>query len=174
MGSDGTHRRHLTDGRDSTPAWSRDGRRIVFSRAVGANKDELWLMNADGTGAHRLAGGLGGVSPDFSPDGRRIVFYSRESGAEVIYEIDANGGEPARITDGRDPRWLLDSSLVLSVRGGLNNTWRIVRLDHGRLRTIVDTEGDELIPIPSFDGRWITFASASPDAPGGTHAKANG
>jgi len=87
MDADGDNPRNLTrnalsEGRDGGFAWSPDGRRIVFatnrdrsrSRA-GKVQDELWVMNADGSGQKRLT-----RSPEaervitWSPDGRRIVF----------------------------------------------------------------------------------------------------
>src|SRR3954468_1404860 len=37
---------------DATPAWSANGERLAFVRS-GA----VWVMNADGTGAHRVSSG---------------------------------------------------------------------------------------------------------------------
>ena len=67
MRRDGTGARRLTrsPALDSTPAWSPDGRRIVFySDRTG--DDEVWVMNADGTGQHRITrnGAADGV-PDW-------------------------------------------------------------------------------------------------------------
>ena len=47
MNADGTGQTRLTDPPDRSvdPAWSPDGQRIVFVR-----NDDLWLMNADGSG----------------------------------------------------------------------------------------------------------------------------
>jgi hypothetical protein len=35
---------------DRSPAWSADGKRIAFRRGNSAGPDQLWVMNADGTG----------------------------------------------------------------------------------------------------------------------------
>jgi Tol biopolymer transport system component/DNA-binding winged helix-turn-helix (wHTH) protein len=66
--------RPLSDfGRLPTP--SPDGRKIAFIRTVGKN-EEVWLMSADGSSAHRVLGNLGdwfGVLA-WSPDGTAIAF----------------------------------------------------------------------------------------------------
>ena len=52
VGADGKNERRLTTdpGNDTAPAWSPDGRHIVFQR----DRFGIYLMNADGTGARRL------------------------------------------------------------------------------------------------------------------------
>lgn len=51
MNEDGTNIQQLTDGTkyDINPCWSPDGSKIVF-----AKNGEVWVMNADGSGAHDL------------------------------------------------------------------------------------------------------------------------
>ena len=56
---------------DSQPAWSPDGKRIVFTRFNSADQtSEIWIVNADGTGAQRLTVGHDDHEPAFSGDGR--------------------------------------------------------------------------------------------------------
>ena len=76
--ADGSGVRNLTHWRfdDEWPAVSPDGRRIAFVRT--ASSPGLWIMNADGSGQRKIANvpGAHEVSPDWSPDGKRIVFVS--------------------------------------------------------------------------------------------------
>ena len=73
------------DADDRNPSWSPDGTRIVFtSERSGAQ--QIWLMNADGTGAHQLTSDNNNASarkgsPNFSPDGQHIVYFSQPGGS---------------------------------------------------------------------------------------------
>jgi TolB protein len=84
MNADGSGQRNLTPGADIThastePAFSPDGKRIAYT-----DNQQIWTMNADGTGAVDLTPPvlicplstrtMDGSHPDWSPDGRRIVF----------------------------------------------------------------------------------------------------
>ncbi|HTN51542.1 MAG TPA: protein TolB, partial [Anaeromyxobacter sp.] len=78
--------------------YSPDGSRIAFSITEGANTD-IWVMNADGTGARALTRDPAiDVSPCWSPDGRRITFTSDRAGTPQIYVMNADGSEPRRLT----------------------------------------------------------------------------
>jgi DNA-binding winged helix-turn-helix (wHTH) protein/Tol biopolymer transport system component len=72
----GTPRRIAEEG--SSARVSPDGSRIVYQRN-GIGRNELWLMQADGTGAHRIVGD-GKTEREFfspvawAPDGRRVAY----------------------------------------------------------------------------------------------------
>jgi eukaryotic-like serine/threonine-protein kinase len=111
---------------NSSPSFSPDGQRIVFDSGRSADNpggedvlSEIWVAQADGSGAVQLTRGPGRwqASPRWSPDGRRVVFESRgEEGYSDIWTIDVAGGTPRRLTHGplqealaswsRDGRWV--------------------------------------------------------------------
>ena len=98
--SDGTHLRQLTDFTDSSaadPSWSKDGSRVAFARDYDVGKPtehlDIYVMNADGTGAHGMGfKGLNG-SPTWFPDGRRLLF-ARIGG---LWVVPAAGGQSHRV-----------------------------------------------------------------------------
>ena len=65
--SDGTQFRRIARNA-SQPAWSPDGRKIVFVRLVARGNSEIFVMNADGTHQRRLTFNPGTDSaPDWQP-----------------------------------------------------------------------------------------------------------
>ena len=82
-------KRLTTGGGHSRPRWSPDGRRIAYLTGT-----QLWTMNADGTGAKRLAT-RPAAGPSWSPDGKWIAFASLScTGGPGVYRIPAAGGTP--------------------------------------------------------------------------------
>ena len=72
----GLHRLTHTKRMDDTPAWSPDGRRIVF-QSYRTRWPKIWVMNANGGRPRRLTSGYshdGGAV--WMRDGKRIVYDS--------------------------------------------------------------------------------------------------
>ena len=111
MNPDGSQQTRLTISRgdsDSDPAFSPDGRWIVFTRSrlrpgrepVG----DLYRMQADGSGATRLTRSPGWYAgPGWSPDGQSIAFslWRPDTRKWAIAILGASGGDPRLLTDGR-------------------------------------------------------------------------
>ena len=82
---------------DMWPAWSPDGRRIVFSSTRDGDP-EVYVMNADGSAPRRLTTTPGrDAHPSWSPDGATIAFQSpRLDGHTRIFLMNADGAGSGR------------------------------------------------------------------------------
>jgi Tol biopolymer transport system component len=97
MNADGSNQRRLAPG--ISPAWSPDGSRIAYASpgdilcppGRGPRCTGISIMNADGSGQHRLPHTDGGEYPSWSPDGKRITFNSNLSGDHLMYIVDVDG-----------------------------------------------------------------------------------
>lgn len=86
---------------DSKPAWSPDGKRIVFTRTLSFGDNQIWVVGADGRGLTRLLAddSESDHNPSWSPDGRRIVFSSDALGTEAIFAMNADGSGVQKLVD---------------------------------------------------------------------------
>ena len=129
MDADGGNPQNLTNNpeEDRDPSWSPDGKRIVFtSRREGhfiglhGITSEIYVMDADGGNEQRLTENRkNDMQPSWSPDGKRIAFYSDRKGDlenTEIYVMDADGGNQQRLTENRVddgiPSWSPDSKRI--------------------------------------------------------------
>jgi Ca2+-binding RTX toxin-like protein len=128
-------------------------------------------MNADGSGKLPLT-----VNTDednnaaFSPDGRKIVFASdRGTGFYDIYVMDANGGNPVRITfatsgttENFGPDWSPDGQRIafMSERDGGNNDREVFTMNpDGSGQTQLTTNSvQDRAPKFSPDGKLIIWS----------------
>ena len=103
------------------PAWSPDGRTIVFVSWRDGN-GEVYAMDADGSGPRNLTQNPAkDVRPAWSPDGRRIAFVSRRDGNSEIYVMNADGSGKRNLTRDRAsddyPTWSPDGRRIAFLRG---------------------------------------------------------
>lgn len=168
INEDGSDLRQLTtatvgpDG-DIHAQWSPDGSRIVFSRG-----NDLWMMNADGSGAGRVTTTPEVEwTPDISPDGTRLA-YARAVTPEAfdIYVSAMDGSNPVALTtDGRanlHPSWSPDGTKIAfqSERAGGREIF-VINADGTGLTQLTFTPGGSRNGGPDWspDGRRLVFES---------------
>jgi serine/threonine protein kinase/Tol biopolymer transport system component len=139
---------------DLDPAFSPDGHRLAFVSERSGSR-EVWVSNADGTGASQLTSFRGPTAgrPSWSPDGRLLAFH-----ANGIHVVAAGGGPSRRVTDdGEVPSWSADGRSIYFVRSGSSRfrVWKVPAAGGTAVQALVS---DASVAHESTDGADIYFA----------------
>jgi Tol biopolymer transport system component/DNA-binding winged helix-turn-helix (wHTH) protein len=101
--------------------------------------------------------------PQYSPDGKKIVFASRRSGSYEIWVCDSDGSNARQLTNiggplTGTPRWSPDGRQIAFdswIEG--NADIYIINADGGKPRRLTYDADEDVTPSWSIDGRWIYF-----------------
>jgi Tol biopolymer transport system component len=177
-------KRSAQPGDVQAPAWSRDGRTIVFVSWRDGN-GEVYAMNADSSEPRNLTQHPAkDVRPAWSPNGRRIAFVSRRDGNAEVYVMNADGSGKRNLTRDRAgdddyPTWSPDGRKIAFFGDRLQDSLYVMNADGSGLRRLNNREGMLGFPtrnprisrsqiVWSPDGRTIYFGRylASTDGSG--------
>ncbi|HYH45682.1 MAG TPA: protein kinase, partial [Thermoanaerobaculia bacterium] len=142
-------------------AVSPDGRRIAFHAALP--REELFVAGIDGSGLKQLTDdAFKDRVPVWSPDGRRLLFYSNRGGGYEAWLMNADGGEPERVlpAGGKPvtlPVWSPDGRKVACTYGGRGAVIDLAPpLASRRAEPLPEAEGETFYPLSwSADGRAL-------------------
>jgi|GEM_PF-1328961 len=110
MNSDGSNPHLIMAGPLHYPKWSPDGKWIAFDGDPAGCKFEVYIMKANGTQARQVTnhpGGCGGYNkcPSWSPDGKRLVYFSTNRSSTPgsdIFIINIDGSGETQLTFGKN------------------------------------------------------------------------
>jgi TolB protein len=143
-----------TQGIDTGPCYSPDGRHIVFE-SDRTGSQQLFVMNADGSGQRRISSGGGRYStPVWSPRGDLIAFTKQLGGRFLIGVMRPDGSGERILTEGfhnEGPTWAPNGRVIMFFRESRGSR------GGPRLYT-VDLTGynERQVPSPAFasDPAW--------------------
>ena len=163
-------------GFNAVPDWSPDGRKFVFAKRVerrgaacrpaGRCNDEVYVINADGTGLQRLTrNAVPEGHPVWSPDGRRIAFLRwRDGPAWNIYVMNADGSGQRKLTQTPrrqgEPAWSPDGEkIAFSAPAGHLGAADVfvMNADGSGLQNVTHTATTSFDLAWSPDGRTLAF-----------------
>lgn len=165
----------LTSG-PSSVAWSPDSKEVVYSMA-----GSLWRQKIDSKEAQQITDGPGyDYQPDWSPDGKNVVYVSYQKDGMELWQLDLSTGKTQPLTRGGavnvEPRWSPDGKRIVFVSTTYNKRFHIFRADvnDGTLGNVVRLTGEtksdlpryyyssfdtEISPVWTRDGKEILFIS---------------
>jgi len=166
---DGTGMTRLVPG-GYEASWSSAGK-LAYSASVEPSNSEIFVANADGSGAHNVtnAPGYDDDSAVWSPDGTKIAFVRFFGDAGEIFVMNADGSGQTDLTNDpandNDPTWSPDGSKIAFTtnRGPTGDNEVYVMNANGT--SPVDLTNS---PANESDPDWQPVPGAPPAAPGPT------
>ncbi len=155
-------------GTNSAPAWSPDGKQLMFSSSMQGTPD-LFVTDVNGSRPKRLTfSGVGGAtSPAWNPKtGQSVAFVSDRGGIPKLYMMNADGTNVTNL-DLPDKGYLIDPAwspngqlLAFSWRRPTGN-YDIYIMEPGTQELVELTRDEARNERPSWapDGRHIVFES---------------
>lgn len=153
---------------DAGLSWSPDGKSIVFSQMEVVSNfsaySDLYRFDLEEGKVRRLTSGLRAKDPDFSPDGRRILFVRQNLDRSGLWIWEEGKNRPL-LAGEKDqffatPRWSPDGRrIVLSIWRDGNQDIALYDLDSNRLERLTEDAALDLTPVWSPDGEALLFVS---------------
>jgi len=175
MDYDGSNQRAITQYHSvsSMPAVSADGKLVAFTTyALGNPKIMIYSTETMKRVPFYNPVSSAVETPEFTPDGQRLMFATSLEGWVQICIADVNGGNMRRISHVRaievspkvNPK--NPSQVVfISGRGGSEQLWRM-NIDGGDLAQLTDGDGYVANPAWSPNGQFVAFAWTKGYEPG--------
>ena len=155
-------------GRYAHPRLSPDGTRLAINVITGGATDIHIFDLASGTLARLTTDGASNLFPEWTPDGKRVLFSSQRDGRATLWWQPADHSGPAERLYKSDSAEVLEGVMsadggTLVVRVGSHNTpndlWYRRMTNDTSMKPLVTTAFSEMGPRISPDGRWVVFAS---------------
>jgi Tol biopolymer transport system component len=130
-------------------SWSPDGTKLAV-----VHGDDIWIAFSNGDEPVRLAQGIGGFYPGWSPDGKMVhyVAWTEPAPKGALYVVPSGGGSSTRMMPHARPPWSPDSKKLISVSEGSISTV-----------TVADGKTREMAKLKDLGLNSVMFRDWSPD-----------
>ena len=152
------------------PSVARHANRLAFQKTE--MDTNIWLLPGPASGLPLASPGklvLASTRVDmeagFSPDGKKVVWVSEQSGTNDVWVADADGSNQEQVTNFPgirvgSPHWSPDGTrIVFDAYAHGNSDIYIVGAEGGKIRAVTSEPSNDIRPSWSIDGKWIYFGS---------------
>lgn len=166
---------------DASPAWTPDGKFVIFAsdRAAGW---KIWRIGGSGIGGvtQVTSGSTADSSPSVSPDGNRVTFVGRTYHPDVnqwgdyqLWVVGVDGTNLTQFREGKTPQWAPDGTRVAYVFPDRNpnsgeygkDQLYVMNEDGSNVTQITNDDCNHESPAWSPDGKWIAYSSDKAEQP---------
>jgi Tol biopolymer transport system component/DNA-binding winged helix-turn-helix (wHTH) protein len=151
-----------TDGGNTAPQLSPDGRQIVFE-SCRTGRCQIWRSDADGSSPLQMTffdNGFPGT-PRWSPDGKWVAFDHHPDRHSQIYLIDSEGRNLHAVTSGNHvnvvPSWSRDGT-ALYFASNRTGTWQVWKRELSTGREAQLTRHGGFAVFESYDGKELYYS----------------
>jgi tricorn protease-like protein len=156
----------------SSPAWSPDGRQLVFDARPGGHSD-VFVISSDGGDPKRLTNNSFSNRPSaWSHDGLWIYVDSNRTGAFQVWKMPARGGEEIQITrkGGAVARESADGKFLYYLKNDneFTSLWKVPS-EGGEETQVLESvccqnfavveQGIYFVPKPNSSVKFLSFAT---------------
>jgi tricorn protease-like protein len=166
MDIDGSNPRQVTHGEgEYFPAYSADGKWIMYTPLSTGGPPGLWKISVDGRDPVEMISGRVALRPAVSPDGKWIACGSSPGSGFKIAIFPAEGGQPVKLPDIPasqlvQHRWSSDGKAILYLdsKDGVTNVFS-KSIDGGIAKQLTNFTADKIFNFDwSRDGKQMACA----------------
>jgi eukaryotic-like serine/threonine-protein kinase len=166
----------FAEGIEEYPAWSPDGKALLYTGEVGKVRKIFRKDLASGQDSQLTQGDFDEVQPTWSPDGKQVAFvHARQPGVKLqpgdvfgefvdgdVWVLDLASGEESKLVENAfNPAYSPDGQRIAvdASWAGPRRIWLLDRQGHNPQQVTTDTSEEvaHLAPAWSPDGRKIVF-----------------
>jgi len=153
------------------------GDRLAYDVELGVNSEvfRVDLLHPQAPAVNLISSTRDQAWPNYSPDGKHILFWSDRGGTQEIWMSDSDGTNLVQLTNLKVtgvPGWSPDSSKIVfdsrsaTAEGKSRADLYIVDIVERVPRKLLTRTPEASVPYWSHDGKWIYFLGGSDDARG--------
>lgn len=151
-------------------SWSPDGSKVAYANKAARSKGgsryyDIYIYDLNKRQEYRQTRALRAHSPDWSPDGNKLIFIHGNDGTENLAVLDLGNKQTKDISSFESgeqlykPRWSPDGKTILfGMSSGNNRNLYVMDLENQEIAPLLESKSDARDAVFSRDGTKIYFS----------------